>query len=59
MKVEDIKTKAKTMGIAVNKMKKTDLIQAIQSKEGNFPCYGSAQGNCDQAGCMWRKDCLK
>jgi hypothetical protein len=58
MKVAEIKSKAKEMGINVNKMKKEQIIQAIQSKEGNFPCFRTANGSCEQADCLWRTDCL-
>ena len=39
-------------------MKKEDLIRAIQEKEGNFPCFGSAMEHCSQEDCCWREDCL-
>jgi hypothetical protein len=43
----------------VGRRRKEDLILEIQRTEGNFPCYGSADGSCDQAECAWRKDCLR
>ncbi|HIJ89680.1 MAG: hypothetical protein OEV89_02355 [Desulfobulbaceae bacterium] len=58
MKMLDIKTKAKDLGIKPGKLKKEDLIRAIQEKEGNFPCFGSAIENCTQEDCCWREDCL-
>ena len=54
----DIKKKAKEMGIAGTKMKKDDLILAIQKAEGNFPCFKSATSMCDQWTCLWRDECL-
>jgi hypothetical protein len=39
-------------------MKKEDLIVAIQKAEGNFPCFKTANGICDQIDCMWREECL-
>jgi hypothetical protein len=54
----DIKKKAKEMGIASAKMKKDDLILAIQKAEGNFPCFKSANSKCDQWTCLWRDECL-
>jgi len=53
-----IKEKAKQLGIQVGKMKKVDLIRAIQSKEGNFPCFETAKDYCNQLTCAWRKACL-
>ena len=58
MKMLDIKAKAKDLGIRSGKMKKEDLIRAIQEEEGNFPCFGSAMGHCSQEDCCWREDCL-
>jgi hypothetical protein len=59
MKVNEIKIKAKDFGIKINKnMKKNDLIWAIQTAEGNYKCFGTAQHYCDQEVCAWRKDCL-
>lgn len=60
MKMDDIKKKAKEVGIKViaAKPKKLDLIREIQAKEGNFPCFGSADLYCDQETCIFREDCL-
>ena len=58
MTVKEIKEIAKDAGVSAGKMKKAELIQAIQSSEGNFPCFGTANGNCDQMDCRWRGDCL-
>ncbi len=55
----DIRKKAKDAGIKnVVGMKKVELIRAIQSKEGNFPCFGTAEDYCDQLSCLYREDCL-
>ena len=59
MKVDEIRTTAKEMGIKVARMKKADLIRSIQIAEGNNDCYGKAVDNrCDQTACLWREDCL-
>jgi len=58
MKVTDIKDIAKSMDIKPGKMRKAELIHAIQEAEGNFPCFGTADGSCDQMQCIWREDCL-
>lgn len=58
MKVEEIKEKAKTMGIKPGKMKKSDLVRAIQQAEGNTECYNSGKvDTCGQDQCLWREDC--
>ncbi|MFA7347917.1 MAG: hypothetical protein WCZ86_09175 [Desulfurivibrionaceae bacterium] len=58
MKMLDIKAKAKDLGISPGKMKKEELIRAIQEREGNFPCFGSAMEHCSQEDCCWREDCM-
>jgi hypothetical protein len=30
----------------------------VQRIEGNFECFGTAKGHCDQADCTWRSECL-
>ena len=58
MDMTAIKEKAKQLGIQIGKMKKVDLIRAIQSREGNFPCFETAKDYCNQLSCVWRKGCL-
>ena len=59
MKVAEIKTKARELGIVPGKMKKIELIHAIQIAENNTPCYGTCNGWCDQLECCFRADCIK
>lgn len=60
MKMQDIRSMAKAMGVKVGNMKKTDAIRAIQKSEGNFDCYGRAVGGyCDQGNCLFYGDCMK
>jgi hypothetical protein len=54
----EIKKKAKEMGISSGKLKKDELILAIQKAEGNFPCFKTSADGCDQKTCLWREDCL-
>ena len=59
MNLQDIRSKAKEMGIKPNKMNKTDLIRAIQRSEGNTECYATDRvENCGELDCLWRTDCL-
>jgi hypothetical protein len=58
LSISDVRKKAKTLGIVGSKMKKDELIRAIQQGEGNFPCFKSGQDKCDQNECLWREDCL-
>jgi len=59
MKIEEVRSMAKSQGIHPGKLSKTGLIRMIQTEEGNFDCFGSAyDGVCDQANCVWREDCF-
>jgi hypothetical protein len=59
MTIIELRKKAISLGIKPGKMKKLELVHAIQKAQGNFACYGSTNGNCDQVKCCFRKDCLK
>lgn len=59
MKLNEIKEKAKALGIIPGKMKKPELIHAIQQTEGNTPCFGRSNGQCLQSECCFMRDCLK
>lgn len=58
MKMEEIRIKAKALGIKTRAVKKGDLIRQIQKAEGNFDCFGTAKDYCDQCNCCFREDCL-
>lgn len=58
MKMPELKAKAKLLGIKPNKMKKIDLIHAIQKAEGNTPCFGSSNAQCLYTNCCFMDDCL-
>lgn len=59
MNIIQIRKRAKKLGVNPKGLKKLDLIRAVQKAEGNFECFGTAEGYCDQVKCSWRKDCLK
>ena len=60
MRLLEVEKKAKMMGINdARKYSKRELIRNIQRREGNFDCFGTAQGYCDQMSCCWRSDCVK
>jgi hypothetical protein len=58
MTKKEITMIAREMGIKPGKKRKSSLILEIQKTEGNFPCFGTAFGECDQGSCLWRADCL-
>lgn len=60
MNMNEIRTIAKGMGINSTKLRKIELIRAIQSEEHNDPCYATEQiKQCGQMDCLWRVDCEK
>jgi hypothetical protein len=58
MKMQEVRTIAKSLGINSFGKTKADLIREIQRKEGNFDCFGTADGYCDQEECIFRSTCL-
>jgi len=58
MKINEIKEIAKQHNIKVGKMKKADLVRAIQEAERNELCFSTGKvGVCGQDACLWREDC--
>jgi len=58
MKLEEIKSIAQQHSIKVSKLKKFELVQAIQGAEGNDQCFESGNAlTCGQVGCRWREIC--
>jgi len=59
MKMVEVRSKARQMGIKIGRRKKKDLIRAIQLREGNTPCYQKKMvDTCGQFQCCWRDDCF-
>jgi hypothetical protein len=59
MKLEQVKEIAKKHSIKIGNTKKTELIQAIQTAEGNQPCFANGRASqCCQDACLWRQDCV-
>jgi hypothetical protein len=58
MKLEEIKAIAQRHGIKVSKMKKSELVRAIQRAEGSEQCFETGtSATCGQNGCSWRGIC--
>ena len=58
MKIQEIKEIAQKMDISAGKLKKSDLIRAIQQKEGNAQCFDTGRAaHCGQQHCLWQGDC--
>ena len=57
MLLKDIKVKARELGVKnYSRMKKDELIRAVQETEGNSPCYQNIY-DCGESDCLWRPDC--
>ncbi len=58
MNVAQVKTIAKEQGVVAGRLRKAELIRAIQRSENNYPCYNTGQrASCAQDSCLWREDC--
>ncbi len=54
-----IRKMAKAMNIRTYRMKKPDIIRAIQKQENNPECYGTVRSHdCNELHCLWRTDCV-
>lgn len=58
MKMNEIRTKAKALGLNSFGKKKIDLIKSIQTREGYTACFKTKSDSCEQQECCWRADCL-
>jgi hypothetical protein len=55
----EIRKMAKGKGINTYRMRKTDMIRAIQVTEKNVDCYGTQRiESCHEDECLWINDCL-
>lgn len=59
MKMPEIRDKAKALGVTPGKMKRADLIHAIQQAEGCTPCFGRSNSECQFLDCCFMRDCYK
>jgi len=60
MNLQELRVLAQNHGLKPRKIKRRELIRAIQRHEGNFDCYATAyDGFCDQSGCLWRRGCFQ
>jgi len=58
MRMADVWSRARALGIKPGRMKKKQLIRAIQRAEGNPECFDTGHIDCPEADCCWRSDCL-
>jgi hypothetical protein len=59
MTVRQLQDMARKLGIKrMVGVSKVDLIRQIQSAEGNWPCFRTAEKTCDRSDCLWLGDCV-
>ncbi len=59
MTVKEIKEKARYLMVTPRRLKKAELIHAVQTAEGYSPCFGKSNGECPHTECCFRNDCTK
>ncbi len=58
MKMQELRARAKTLGINSIRKGKEALIRRIQQAEGNRDCFNRSESQtCEQLACAWRSDC--
>jgi len=57
--MSEIRAKAKAVGVDPGKMKKSELVRAVQKAEGVTACFGSGKQDCPYMDCCFRSDCLE
>jgi hypothetical protein len=59
MKLAEIRQRAVALGVSGSRrLRKAELIRAIQLREGNQSCFGADwRFACGQMDCCWRGDC--
>jgi hypothetical protein len=59
MNLQALKEKARPLGVQkASKMRKDDLVHAIQAAEGCEQCYNTGKADvCGQNNCCFRDDC--
>jgi len=58
MNMQEIRAIAKDRGVKCSNLKKIELVQAVQSAEGNEQCFGTGKAaECGQEECLWKADC--
>ncbi len=57
MTIKEIRALAQRRGLKnYGRLKKADLIRALQLQEGNAPCFQAIPG-CGEQACLWWADC--
>jgi hypothetical protein len=57
MTVDEVKSRAKALGLEPDGFEIKELIHLIQVKEGASPCFGRHGQRCTEECCCWRDRC--
>ena len=58
MKLAEVRELAAQRGLKTVKLKKAEIVRAVQAAEGNTACFDTGTATeCDQTYCLWRADC--
>lgn len=58
MTIRELQKMARSLGIDTGGLNRVGLVRAIQRAEGNFACFGTAIGSCDQIKCRFLEYCI-
>ena len=58
MRMSEVRAKARLLGLDPGRMKKAELVCAIQKAEGFVPCFGMGKKDCPYTDCCFRSDCM-
>lgn len=58
MRMSEVRAKAKALGIEPGRMRKTELVWAIQKAEGFPACFAPGKTDCPYTDCCFRSDCV-
>jgi hypothetical protein len=50
--------RATRLALATGRMTDMNMVHAMQKYEGNEPCFGRTQSECEHAHCRWHGDCM-
>ncbi len=59
MTIAEIKEKARYLMVTPRRLRKNELIHAVQIAEGYSPCFGKSGGRCPHSECCFMQDCVK
>ena len=58
MNMTQLREFARSRGLNPGRLKKTELVRAIQQAENNPQCFNTGfSAECGQEQCLWREDC--